>query len=172
MPRKQNRVAELAAYKNSALKTFDAEAEKDRYLRLAAEFDNFKKRSAKRYAEIMERANDDLLLELLDVMDDFERALSTVSDEKKASKESKQQGILEGMKLIYDKLGRIMAGRGIEPMEALHKQFDPAFHDAVMRSPSDHKEGTVIEVIQKGYLLRNRVLRHARVVVASPENER
>jgi len=167
MSRKAHQAAELAAYKTGALKSVDIEDEKDRYLRLAADFDNFKKRTARQYAEIADRANEYLIIELLGVIDDFERALATVSLEQSSGQTAGNRHFVTGMKLIYDKLMSVLKSRDVEPMDALGKQFDPVYHEAVMQSPSEKDEGTVIEIVSPGYLQKERVIRHAKVVVAS-----
>jgi molecular chaperone GrpE len=162
-------VAELAAYKSGTLKPEGAEEDKERYLRLAAEFDNFKKRTAKQYAEIISNANEAMILELLDVIDDFQRALESAAD---GSREKSDDSVtfLEGMRLIYDKLMSVLKNRGVEPMDVVDKPFDPVYHEAVMQAASEKEEGMVIGVISPGYMLNGRVIRHAKVVVASESN--
>lgn len=167
MSKNAHRVAELAAYKIGLLKPAGFEDEKERFLRLAAEFDNFKKRTARQYAEIVERANDDLILDLLDVIDDFERALISASAEDASANSEESRNFLTGMKLIYDKLLSVLHDRGVHSMDILDKPFDPVYHEAVMQVPSDKREGTVIEVVSPGYMIKERVIRHAKVVVSS-----
>jgi molecular chaperone GrpE len=169
MSKKAHRVAELAAYKSGTLKPEGAEEDKERYLRLAAEFDNFKKRTARQYAEIISNANEAMILELLDVIDDFQRALESAAD---GSREKSDDSVtfLEGMRLIYDKLMSVLKNRGVEPMDVVDKPFDPVYHEAVMQAASEKEEGMVIGVISPGYMLNGRVIRHAKVVVASESN--
>jgi molecular chaperone GrpE len=169
MSKKEHRVAELAAYKNGTLKPEGIQEDNDRYLRLAAEFDNFKKRTARQYAEIVNNANEAVILELLDVIDDFQRALDTAADGSR-EKAGDEVSFLEGMRLIYDKLMTVLKGKGVRRMEVAGRPFDPVYHEAVMQAPSEKEEGTVIEVISPGYLLNDRVIRHAKVVVASASN--
>lgn len=170
MSKKIHRAAELAAYKMGLLKSPAAEEDKERYIRLAAEFDNFKKRTARQYTDIIKNANEELILQLLGIMDDFQRALESmsVSDEKAAEE---GENFLEGIKLIYAKLQATLENRGVKAMEVLGKPFDPVYHEAVMQSPSDEEEGTVIRVVSPGYLINDKVIRHARVAVAASKNK-
>lgn len=170
MSKKIHPAAELAAYKTGLLKSLAAEEDKEQYIRLAAEFDNFRKRTARQYAEIIKNANEELILELLAVLDDFQRALESMSvDDDKETKEG--ETFLAGMRLICEKLLAALERRGVKLMESLGKPFDPVYHEAVMQTPSDEKEGTVIGVVTPGYLIDDKVIRHARVAVASSKNE-
>ena len=170
MLKKIHPAAELAAYKMGLLKSPAAEEDKERYIRMAAEFDNFRKRTARQYAEIIKNANEELILELLGVLDDFQRALESMSvDDDKQMGEG--ENFLAGMKLIYEKLLATLTGRGVKPMDVLGKPFDPVYHEAVMQSPSDEEEGTIISVVSPGYTINNKVIRHARVVVASSKDK-
>lgn len=170
MSKKIHPAAELAAYKTGLLKSPEAEKDKERYIRLAAEFDNFRKRTARQYAEIIRNANEELILELLGVLDDFQRALeSTGLDDDRQSREG--GNFLEGMKLICEKLLATLKKRGVEPMDVLGKPFDPVYHEAVMQSPSEEDEGTVISVVLPGYMMNGKVIRHAKVVVASSKDK-
>ncbi|MEE9555302.1 MAG: nucleotide exchange factor GrpE [candidate division Zixibacteria bacterium] len=170
MSKKTHRAAELAAYKTGAKKPVDVGDDKDRYLRLAAEFDNYKKRIARQFSEIVEKANDGLFMEFLDVIDDFERALDSAAD-KETSSSDQNQNIIAGMKLIYEKLMTVLKNKDVERMDVLDKPFDPVFHEAVMQTQSDKAEGTVIDIVSPGYIQKGRVIRHAKVVVASSNNE-
>ncbi len=170
MSKKIHPAAELAAYKTGLLKSPAAEEDEERYIRLAAEFDNFRKRSARQYAEIIKNANEELILELLGILDDFQRALESTSvDNDKQTGED--ENFLPGMKLIYEKLLTTLKKKGVRSMEALGERFDPVYHDAVMQSPSEEEEGTVISVVSPGYLINDKVIRHARVVVASSKDK-
>ena len=165
---KLNPVAELAAYKTGILKSDSAQEDEERYLRLVAEFDNFRKRSSKQYAQLIKGANEEIILEILHVVDDFERALESLSSSEAEAKGENCENVLAGMKLIYEKLLAVLKNRGVRAVEALYKPFDPNYHEAVMQSPSDeHGEGTVISVVSQGYMLEEKVIRHAKVVVAS-----
>ena len=167
MPRKPHPAAELAAYKTGELRAPSAQDDEDRYLRLAAEFDNYKKRTARQFSEIIQGANEGLILEVLDVLDDFHRALDSVKTDKGKHLSREAGNILKGMELIYDKFMSVLKGRGVELMDVLKKPFDPVYHEAVMQSPSDEQEGTVIGIVAPGYLMNGKVIRHAKVVVAA-----
>jgi molecular chaperone GrpE len=131
----------------------------DKYLRLAAEFDNYKKRMAREYSRVLETAADDFIRQLLEVVDDLERAL--------AHNESDSDSLKQGMTLIYNKLLDLLKKRNLTPINSVGQPFDHNYHDAVMQLDSEDKEdGTIIEEIQKGYIMNNRVLRPARVIVA------
>jgi molecular chaperone GrpE len=131
----------------------------DRYLRLAAEFDNYKKRMAKEYSRVLETSADDTIRDLLVVVDDFERAL--------AHENSDANSLRQGINLIYTKMSDIMKKRGLIPIKGKGEQFDPIYHHAVMQlETEEQEEGTIIEEVQKGYTINGRVLRPAQVVVA------
>jgi molecular chaperone GrpE len=132
----------------------------DRLQRLAAEFDNFRKRSAREQAALSERANERLVKELLPVLDDLGRALEAAADHEEAKLE-------EGVRLVHRALSDVLTKEGLAEIDTDGK-FDPHVHEALLSQPSDQEEGSVIEVVQKGYKLGDRVLRPARVVVAAP----
>jgi molecular chaperone GrpE len=131
----------------------------DKYLRLAAEFDNYKKRMAREYSRVLETSADEIVRQLLEVVDDFERAISHDSPDSESLK--------QGMELIYGKTLELLKKRGLKPIEAIGQPFDHNFHDAVMQLDRDDVEdGIIVEEIKKGYLINNRVLRPAQVIVA------
>jgi molecular chaperone GrpE len=165
--RKLHPAAELAAYKMGFLKSAAGKDQEEKYLRLAAEFDNYKKRTSRQYAEIVKSANEELIQELLGVLDDFERALETASGTEPGMQGPNHDSLVKGMRLIYEKLLSVLKARGVSQFDAMDQPFDPQFHDAVMQLPSDKEEGTVIGVISPGYLLNEKVIRHAKVIVAS-----
>ena len=137
---------------------------KDKYLRLAAEFDNYKKRNAREFSRVIETAASALVLQILDIVDDFRRAIQQESED--AAK------LREGTQLIYNKLMDILQKRGVREIEAIGKQFDPVFHEAVMQQPAENvDEGQVIGEIQKGYFFNDKVLRPARVIVATGSDD-
>jgi molecular chaperone GrpE len=171
MSRKPHPAAELAAYKTGLLKSEAGQDDAERYLRLAAEFDNFKKRTARQYTEIIRSANEELILEILDVLDDFQRALDSVVTDKDKHLSRETGNILKGMELVYGKFMAVLKARGVEPMDALSRPFDPVYHEAIMQSPSDEQEGTVIGIVSPGYLMNGKVIRHAKVVVAASKSE-
>ncbi|HEY6067527.1 MAG TPA: nucleotide exchange factor GrpE [Gaiellaceae bacterium] len=131
----------------------------DRLQRLAAEFDNFRKRSARDQAAFAERATERLVKELIPILDDLGRALEAAAEHEEARLE-------EGVRLVHRSLAGLLAKEGLAEIETDGK-FDPHVHEALLSQPSDAEEGSVIEVVQKGYMLGDRVLRPARVVVAS-----
>jgi len=164
--KKLHPAAELAAYKSGIARSAAELDQEEHYLRLAAEFDNYKKRTARQFAEIVKNANEELIQELLGVLDDFEHAFGAMSNAGQG-KAANGETVMAGMKMIYDKLIGILKGRGVEQFDAIDQPFDPQFHDAVMQLPSDKDEGTVIGVVTPGYMLNDKVIRHARVIVAS-----
>jgi len=138
----------------------------DLLLRTVAEFDNYKKRTARRFEEIVRGANDQILLELLEVVDNFERALD------RSNSQADHAAYREGMKLIHDQLTTLLSRHDVLPIEAVGKPFDPHLHEAVMQSESDeYPEGTVALEIGKGYRQGERVLRHSKVGVAKAKLE-
>jgi molecular chaperone GrpE len=129
--------------------------------RLAAEFENYKKRTAREQAALSARATEGLVKELLPIVDDLERALQAAEEHEEAKLE-------EGVRLVHRQLASALEREGLAEIETEGK-FDPHVHEALLSQPSDAKEGSVIEVLQKGYRLGDRVLRPARVVVAAPK---
>ena len=144
-----------------------AEAEKraaeaqDKYLRLAAEFDNFRRRTAKEKLDLVKSAGEDILKGMLPVLDDCERAIKQLEQTEASTFEK------EGTALIYNKLLSYMKSCGLEEIPVLDQEFDTDFAEAVAQLPVDDpaKKGKVLEVIQKGYTLGGKVIRFARVVV-------
>jgi molecular chaperone GrpE len=138
----------------------DAAAEvDDRLLRLAADFDNYKKRAARERAEYVAFANERILKELLPILDDLERALSAAEQHEEAQLE-------EGVRLVHRSLASLLERQGVKEI-ATEGKFDPHVHEALLAQPSEEKEqGDVLDVIQKGYTLGDRVVRPARVIVA------
>jgi molecular chaperone GrpE len=131
----------------------------ERLQRLAAEFDNFRKRNARENAALAERANERLVKELIPILDDLARALEAASEHEEAKLE-------EGVRLVHRSLADVLKKEGLAEIETDGK-FDPHVHEALLSQPSDADEGSVIEVVQKGYKLGDKVLRPARVVVAA-----
>jgi molecular chaperone GrpE len=132
----------------------------DRLQRLAAEFDNFRKRNARDNATLAERANERLVKELIPILDDLGRALEAAAEHEEAKLE-------DGVRLVHRSLADVLTKEGLAEIEAAGK-FDPHVHEALLSQPSDAEEGSVIEVVQKGYKLGDKVIRPARVVVAAP----
>jgi molecular chaperone GrpE len=158
------------AAQNDEVAALQAERDElfDRLQRLAAEFDNFRKRSARDAAATIERANERLVKELLPVLDDLGRALEAAEEHEGAKLE-------EGVRLVHRSLADLLAKEGLAEI-ATEGAFDPHVHEALLSQPSEAAEGDVIEVVQKGYTLGDKVLRPARVVVsagmpAAPEGD-
>jgi molecular chaperone GrpE len=142
-----------------------AEAKAEEHLndlkRLAAEFENYKKRTAREQASLSARATERLVKELLPIVDDLERALEAAEEHEEAKLE-------EGVRLVHRQLASALEREGLAEIET-NGRFDPHVHEALLSQPSEADEGSVIEVLQKGYRLGDRVLRPARVVVAAPK---
>lgn len=132
-----------------------------RLLRTQADFDNFRRRTVKEKEELGKYASAKLITELLPVIDNFERALSSAGESTDASSYTK------GVEMIFRQLEGVLKAEGLTPMEAEGQPFNPEFHQAIMQVESDeHEEGVVVEVVQKGYLLKDKVLRPAMVKVS------
>jgi molecular chaperone GrpE len=135
----------------------------DKLLRRQAEFDNYRKRVERERAELYQRGKDDVLLQFLPVVDNFERALSSLEES-----EGDAEALLRGLELIHKQFKDALAKFGLEPVEAVGQAFDPHVHEAVTTEATDkHKENTVIEEFQRGYRIGDRLLRPAKVKVAS-----
>jgi len=143
------------------------EAERDEYLndlkRVAAEFENYRKRVSRDQESLVARAHERLVKELLPVLDDLERALA-------AAEEHEEIELEEGVRLVHRELRSALDREGLAEIET-NGHFDPHVHEALLTQPSEAEEGSVLEVIQKGYKLGDHVLRPARVVVAAPQGE-
>ncbi len=132
----------------------------DKYLRIVAEFTNYKKRSEREFVNLIENANKRLFLELLPIIDDFERSLN--SDSKKKGYKS----LKEGAELIYQKLVSVLKKQGLEPLDSIDTPFDPEFHEALMQMENKDKDSNIVlEEILKGYRLKDKVIRHSKVIV-------
>lgn len=133
----------------------------DRYLRLSAEFDNYRKRTLKEKIELTKSAGENILLNLLPVMDDFDRAMNLMENV------SDCDAMKEGMYLIYSKMKDFLKQQGVKEIEALDKDFDTDLHEAVTKIPAAEKDkkGRVVDVIQKGYFLNDKIIRYSKVVV-------
>jgi molecular chaperone GrpE len=133
----------------------------DRLLRLAAEFDNYRKRTAKEFGYLVKNANENLILQLLDTLDNFQRALDS------AKTSNDYENFHKGVELIYIHMKDILTKEGLKEIEAIGKPFDPNFHEAVNQAESDeYDEGIVMEELSKGYMLNDRLLRASKVVVS------
>lgn len=134
----------------------------DALLRAKADFQNLQRTSSAERTDAYRYANAELMKLLVRVVDDFERSLSAA-----ASKPDNLPAVVEGVRLVYENLNKALADHGLEPIDALHRPFDPKIHEALLHQPSEeYPPGTVIEQIAKGYRLRDRVVRPAKVIVA------
>ena len=133
----------------------------DRYLRLQAEYDNYRKRTLREKMELTRSAGEDLLKGLLPVMDDFERALQAIDEAENA------ESFKDGVHLIYNKFREFFKQQGVKEMESQDKEFDTDKHEAISKvpAPSEDMKGKVVDVVQTGYYLNDKVLRYAKVVV-------
>lgn len=157
---------ELSPLDALAAQLAEAEAKRDEYLRdlqrLAADFDNFRKRVARDQEALVARAAERLVKELLPVLDDLERAAESVA-------RAAEAGVAEGVRMVHRSLHTALGKEGLQEVEADGQPFDPHCHEALLQQPSEAPEGTVVQILQKGYRLGDRVLRPARVVVAGPQ---
>jgi molecular chaperone GrpE len=133
----------------------------DKYIRLMAEFDNYRKRSLKERMELLKSAGEEVLVNLLPVIDDFERGLDAIE------KSSDIDAVKEGIHLIYNKFKDFIAQRGVKEIDARNQEFNVDIHEAITKipAPQDDLKGKVVDVIQKGYYLNDKVIRYAKVVV-------
>lgn len=150
--------AEEAAKKAEEEAEEEAAQESERYMRLMAEFQNYKRRAAKEKADTLQYANEKIVADILPVLDNFERALSTETDD--------IEGYAKGMELIFGQLCKALENAGLEEIKALDEDFDPNVHNAVMTDNIDEKDdGKITKVLQKGYKLRDKVVRPSMVAV-------
>ncbi|MEZ5032400.1 MAG: nucleotide exchange factor GrpE [Saprospiraceae bacterium] len=144
----------------------DSETEdlKDKYLRLFAEFDNYKKRTIRERLDLMKSASQDMMTAILPVLDDFDRARKNAESQGKT-----EDPVLEGLLLVYHKLYGILKNKGLEDMDPTGEPFDPEFHEAITEipAPTPEMKGKVIDTIEKGYRLNDKIIRYAKVVVGS-----
>ena len=136
--------------------------ERDKYLRLSAEFDNYRKRTLKEKAELIKNGAEKTLTAILPVLDDFERALKNME----ASEETK--AMKEGVELIFNKFQKVLGQEGLQKIETEGKEFDTDFHEAIalIPAPSEDLKGKILDCVQTGYMLNDKVIRHSKVAVA------
>jgi molecular chaperone GrpE len=134
---------------------------KDKYIRQAAEFDNFRRRTAKEKLELIQTAGKDVIVSLLEVLDDCDRA------EKTLETQEDNPAIREGVQLVFAKLRNTLAAKGLKPMQAIGTEFNPEFHEAITEIPAPTPElaGKVVDEVTKGYYLNDKIIRFAKVVV-------
>ena len=133
----------------------------DRYIRLMAEFDNFRKRSLKERMELLKSAGEDVLVNILPVIDDFERGLDAIE------KSSDIDAVKKGIELIYNKFKDFLVQRGVKEIDARNQDFNVDMHEAITKipAPEENLKGKVVDVVQKGYYLNDKVIRYAKVVI-------
>ena len=134
---------------------------KDKYIRLYSEFENYRKRTAREKIDIITNASENVLKEIIPILDDFERAIANNENVEEIST------IKEGFELIYNKIFKTLTNQGLTPMDSIGKSFDPDIHEAITKIPAtkDKMKGKVMDVIEKGYTLNEKVIRFAKVVV-------
>ena len=158
--RRQRREDEAKDKEIEELKA-QVEEQKDRYLRLSAEFDNYRKRTLKERSDMLKTANGDTLSGMLPVLDDLERAMQSME------KATDVAAVREGVVLIYNKLQEFLKNKGIVEIDAMNQVFDTDLHEAITKipAPTEDLKGKVVDVIQKGYKIDTKVIRYAKVVV-------
>ena len=160
---KKNKPEDKKVEKNSSENEIQKEDQdfKEKYIRLYSEYENYRKRTAKEKIDLITNASENVIKELLPVVDDFERAI----DNNKNVEDAKV--VKEGFELIYNKLHKGLISQGLKPMDAKGKDFDSDIHEAITNipSPTEDMKGKVIDVIEKGYMINEKVIRYAKVVV-------
>jgi molecular chaperone GrpE len=133
----------------------------DKYLRLYSEFDNYRKRTSKEKLELSKTASEGVILEMLPVLDDFERAIKSTEDIEDCA------AVKDGVNHIYTKFKGILVKQGVTPIEAIGNEFDTDFHEAITQIPAPSKDlkGKVVDEVEKGYLLNENVIRFSKVVI-------
>ena len=148
---------------SSKLKAMEQELQeqKEKYLRLSADFDNYRKRTMKEKIEWNKQAGADIFSMILPVLDNLERAMKAVEEAKDL------EAVKEGMHLIYNMFNEYLGQQGVKEIEAMHQEFDTDVHDAVTKIPAPDKKlkGKIVDVIERGYFLNDKVLRYAKVVI-------
>ena len=136
---------------------------KDKYIRLYSEFENFRKRTAKEKIDLIQTANENLILSILPVLDDVDRAQKSFEEAEDV------KALKEGVNLVFEKLAKILEQKGLEKMEVQGEVFDAEIHEAITQipSPSDEMKGKIIDVVEKGYKLGEKVIRFAKVVIGA-----
>ena len=158
--RKQRKEDEAREKEIDELKA-QLEEQKDRYLRLSAEFDNYRKRTLKERSDMLKTVNGDTLSGMLPVLDDLERAMQSMQ------KATDVDAVREGVVLIYNKIQEFLKNKGIVEIDAMNQVFDTDLHEAITKipAPTEDLKGKVVDVIQKGYKIDTKVIRYAKVVV-------
>jgi molecular chaperone GrpE len=139
----------------------ELETQKNKYLRLSADFDNFRKRTLREKMEMSKLAGEEIFTRILPVLDDLERAMKSIEEA------TEIEALKEGIGLIYNKLKEYLKQQGVKEIEAIHEEFDTDLHEAVTKIPAENKKlkGKVVDVIEKGYFLNDKVIRFSKVVI-------
>lgn len=139
----------------------DLSDQKDKFLRLLAEFENFKRRTAKERIDLIQTAGKDVIVSLLDVLDDCDRAEKQLNGSEEISLQK------EGIQLVFNKIRSTMQAKGLTPMESIGKVFNVELHEAITEipAPNDKMKGKVVDEVTKGYLLNDKIIRYAKVVI-------
>lgn len=140
-------------------KDAELQEQKEKYLRLYADFDNYKRRTAKEKVELIQTAGKEVIQSLLEVMDDMERA------QKQMAGTDDVKIVREGVLLVFHKLKNSLLSKGLKEMESIGRAFDPDMHEAITEIPSPGNDGKVIDQVEKGYYLNDKIIRFAKVVV-------
>ncbi len=155
--------------KNNLIIELTAERDefKEKYLRTAAELENLRRRTAKEKLEIIEYANERLLYSLLELLDDLSNALNA------AKNSDDRNSLIQGIEMIHQKAEKLFNDAGVKRMEdPVGKPFNVEYHEALMHIPSELPEGSIVQVIQPGYMIKNKVLRHAKVVTSAGNTDK
>lgn len=139
----------------------ELEDQKDKFVRKVAEFENFRRRSAKERVELIQTASKEVITDLLDVLDDCERA------QKQIEKSEDNKEIKDGVLLVFNKLRNILSAKGLKPMQTIHEEFNPDLHEAITEipAPTEQLKGKILDEVVKGYYLNDKIIRHAKVVI-------
>ena len=160
---KKNKPEDKEVEKNSSENEIQKEDQdfKEKYIRLYSEYENYRKRTAKEKIDLITNASENVIKELLPILDDFERAIENNKNVEDASV------IKEGFDLIYSKMHKGLINQGLKPMEANGKDFDSEIHEAITKipAPNEKLKGKIVDVIEKGYQINEKVIRYAKVVV-------
>lgn len=145
----------------------EVKEQKDKYIRLMAEFDNYKRRTGKDYERLVELANERLMIDIVEVRESFERALAMTDKNKNFDT------FFDGIKLIFNKFNDILTKNGLSVFTEVGDEFNPEIHDALMKSPHEEiPEEHIVQIYEKGYTLKKHVIKHAKVIVSSGKPDR
>jgi molecular chaperone GrpE len=159
---KKGKISETDKLKDRIAELEESIGQKDdQFLRLQAEFDNYRKRTLKEKMEMIKTAGESILVNVLPVMDDFERALSSMDEPDEGNP------VVDGLKLIHKRFSDFLKQNGVSAIEAKEQDFDTDLHEAITKipAPSEELKGKVVDVVQKGYMLNEKVIRYAKVVI-------